>query len=93
VLGGPDIAQAFFRGTFLLKGSNYYHSNEFTVSFGCGTTVRENTTYFQSQFSQGSGQCGMTVCKCQENVCQVMFIKKLQATKVLNQEGYKGRQL
>jgi hypothetical protein len=42
-----------------------------TFTLGCGSTTAENTTFFQSSTSPGAGQCGVTVCKCNTDICQL----------------------
>jgi len=44
-----------------------------TVSLGCGTSSSENNTFFLSNSATTSspGQCGMTICKCSSDICQV----------------------
>jgi hypothetical protein len=44
------------------------------VVLGCGAKIAENCTYFQSaSSSQAAGQCGVTICKCSTDICQVFF--------------------
>ena len=38
---------------------------------GCGTTTSENTTYFEQTAVSMTGGCGMEVCKCETNICQI----------------------
>jgi hypothetical protein len=49
----------------------------FPVTLGCGGKISENCTYFQSaSSSQAAGQCGVTICKCSSDICQVTTITK-----------------
>jgi hypothetical protein len=44
----------------------------FSVVLGCGSTIAENCTYFQSATSnQATGQCSVSICKCSSDICQV----------------------
>jgi len=43
-----------------------------TFTLGCGGKIAENCTYFQSaSSSQPAGQCGVTICKCSTDICQL----------------------
>ena len=39
-------------------------------SLGCGDSISENGTYFESSASV-VGQCNLRVCPCNENICQL----------------------
>jgi len=42
------------------------------VVLGCGSSIAENCTYFQSSTtSQSVAQCGVQICKCSTDICQV----------------------
>ncbi len=41
---------------------------------GCGSRIAENCTYFQSSTTPASGTCGVTICKCSTDICQVISI-------------------
>ena len=41
------------------------------VTVGCGGRSNENFTYFESSGGE-IGACQMTICRCNENVCQVI---------------------
>ena len=50
------------------------------VTLGCGGKIAENCTYFQSaSSSQPAGQCGVTICKCSSDICQVGDLTDLGA--------------
>ena len=63
------------------------------VTLGCGGVANQNCTFFQSSVGAtiSSGSCGIKVCKCSSDICQVIkkskaFIKKcLFTTAVLLQ--------
>ena len=44
----------------------------FSVTVRCGAQISENCTYFESSGSE-IGQCGVKICKCDANICQVIF--------------------
>ena len=51
------------------------------VVLGCGAKIAENCTYFQSAASsQPAGQCGVTICQCSSDICQVSSVHKLRNT-------------
>merc|ERR1712064_164440 len=41
-----------------------------TFTVGCGDTVSENSTYFESN-NAASGACNTKVCRCDKNICQM----------------------
>lgn len=41
-----------------------------TFTVGCGDTVAENSTYFESN-NAASGACNTKVCRCNKNICQM----------------------
>ena len=52
------------------------------VTLGCGAKISENCTYFQSaSSSQSAGQCGVTICKCSSDICQVLDISYISLYK------------
>jgi hypothetical protein len=42
-----------------------------TFTLTCGSTISENCTYFTSSTAPGAGQCGVTICKCSPDICQL----------------------
>ena len=43
----------------------------FSVQIGCGGVARQNCTFFTSSTSVAAGSCGIKVCKCSSDICQV----------------------
>lgn len=43
----------------------------FLVNLNCGQMSSENCTYFQSSTTVAAGQCAVTICPCNSNICQV----------------------
>jgi len=69
----------------------YSYSNKtyISVTFGCGATINQNSSYFDSTGSPSSGQCGVNVCKASEDICQVTFFAhhehiKMKSTYIVN---------
>ena len=48
-----------------------FHHHFDLVTLTCGSSTSENSTYFTSSTVQSAGQCGVTVCKCSSDICQV----------------------
>ena len=48
-----------------------------SVTLGCGGVSRENCTYFDSPAAFGGGQCAATICKINDGICSVTFLKPL----------------
>lgn len=42
-----------------------------TFTLGCGSTIAENCSYFQSSSTQPAGQCSVQICKCSSDICQL----------------------
>ena len=49
-----------------------FHNAIVSVTVRCGAQISENCTYFESSGSE-IGQCGVKICKCDANICQVIF--------------------
>jgi hypothetical protein len=45
----------------------------FSVQIGCGGVARQNCTFFTSSTSVAAGSCGIKVCKCSSDICQVIM--------------------
>ena len=61
----------------------------FSVTLGCGSKIAENCTYFQSaSTSQAGGQCGVTICKCSSDICQVCIQKTKRKKNEFNRQDY-----
>ena len=41
------------------------------VTLGCGGKSSQNCTYFESSTAPGAGACGITICECSTDICQV----------------------
>ena len=41
------------------------------VTLGCGGVSSENSTYFDSPAGVGAGQCAVTICKVNSDICKV----------------------
>ena len=72
-----------------MQSTNYSHPRNYdtfsrpsfiwsAVSLGCGGMSSENCTYFTSGTGISAGQCRLTICRCDSNICQVK--KKLMIT-------------
>jgi hypothetical protein len=53
-----------------------YSITQLLVKVGCGTKTSENNTYFEAT-SLSSGECTMTTCPSNSNICQVSFKCKM----------------
>ena len=53
------------------------NDNSFSVDKGCGETSSENSTYFKSAGAMASGACTLEICRCNNNICQVIYFLHL----------------
>ena len=70
-LAPPDtecVAHVILQNTI----ENPIYNGISSVTVRCGAQISENCTYFESSGSE-IGQCGVKICKCDANICQVIF--------------------